>query len=282
MAISPPDFAYISELARRRAAIVLEPGKEYLVESRLSGVAKGEGHAELGDLITKLKSAPESGPLHAKVIDALTTNETFFFRDHHPFEVLKNTILPKLVRDRAASRRLSIWCAACSTGQEPYSVAMLLREHFPVLTSWNVKIAATDLSPRVLAQAREGLYSQMEVNRGLPAQYLIKYFRQDGSGWRLNEDVRKLVDFQELNLIQPWVNQPVFDLVFLRNVMIYFDIPTKRTILKNIRKHLARDGYLFLGAAETVINMDAGFVPVPFGKATAYAIEPQLSASGAF
>jgi chemotaxis protein methyltransferase CheR len=275
MAISPPDFAYISELARRRAAIVLEPGKEYLVESRLSGVAKVEGHAGLGELVARLKSTPESAPLHAKVIDALTTNETFFFRDHHPFEALRNTILPKLVRDRAASRKLNIWCAACSTGQEPYSVAMLLREHFPVLASWNVKITATDLSPRVLGQAREGLYSQMEVNRGLPALYLIKHFRQEGGGWRLNEDIRKLVDFQELNLIQPWVNHPVFDIVFLRNVMIYFDIPTKRTILKNIRRHLARDGYLFLGAAETVINMDAGFVPVSFGKATAYAVEPQ-------
>lgn len=270
MAISAPDFAYISDLARRRAAVVLEPGKEYLVESRLASVAKDEGVAGLDEFVVRLRSAPENGPLHAKVLDALTTHETFFFRDHYPFEALKNTILPKLIQNRSVSKRLNVWCAACSTGQEPYSLAMLLKEHFPQLASWTVKIIATDLSTRVLDQARSGEYSQMEVNRGLPAQYLIKYFRQEGSVWKLKEDVRKSVEFLPLNLIQPWAPMPVFDFVFIRNVMIYFDVPTKRTILRNIRRYVASDGYLFLGTAETVINMDAGFVPVLFGKATAY------------
>jgi chemotaxis protein methyltransferase CheR len=270
MAISVPDFNYISELARRRAAIVLEPGKEYLVESRLTGLAQREGHAALGDFIARLRTDSETSSVHAKVIDALTTNETLFFRDHHPFEALKKTLIPKLIQDRAASRRLSIWCAACSTGQEPYSLAMLLREHFPQLASWKITIIATDLSPRVLEQARAGCYSQIEVNRGLPAIYLIKYFSQNGSAWVLKEEIRKAVEFRQLNLIQPWGSLPLFDIVFLRNVMIYFDVPTKQTILRNMRRHIASDGHLFLGTAETAINLDAGFASVPLGNITAY------------
>jgi chemotaxis protein methyltransferase CheR len=270
MAISPPDFSYIADLARRRAAIVLEPGKEYLVESRLTPIAQKEGHAGLADFIARLRVGSDTSPAHARVVDALTTNETFFFRDHHPFEALRKTVLPKLIQDRAGARRITIWCAACSTGQEPYSIAMMIREHFPLLASWKVSIVATDLSPRVLDQARAGTYSQIEVNRGLPAIYLVKHFSQTGSAWVLREDIRKTVEFRELNLIQPWGSMPVFDVVFIRNVLIYFDVPTKQAILRNIRRHMAPDSHLFLGAAETAINLDAGFVAAPMANITAY------------
>lgn len=270
MAIAVPDFNYIADLARRRAAIVLEPGKEYLVESRLSPIAQREGHPGLSEFIARLRTGPETSPMHARVIDALTTNETFFFRDHHPFEALRKTILPQLIQARAASRRISIWCAACSTGQEPYSIAMLLREHFPQLASWKVSILGTDISPRVLEQARKGVYSQVEVNRGLPAIYLVKHFTQNGGGWVLREEIRKSVEFRELNLIQPWGSLGTFDLVFIRNVLIYFDVPTKQGILRNIRRTLPADGQLLLGAAETVINLDVGFAAVSHGNVTTY------------
>jgi chemotaxis protein methyltransferase CheR len=270
MAISVPDFNYIADLARRRAAIVLEPGKEYLVESRLTPIAQKEGHAGLSEFIARLRSGPEASPVHARVVDALTTNETFFFRDHHPFEAMKKVVVPKLIQDRANLRRLTIWCAACSTGQEPYSIAMMLKEHFPQLASWKVNIVATDISPRVLEQARKGTYSQIEVNRGLPAIYLVKHFTQSGSSWVIREDIRKSVEFRELNLIQPWGALPVFDVVFIRNVLIYFDVPTKQSILRNIRRHMAPDSHLFLGTAETAINLDVGFTGVPLANITAY------------
>jgi chemotaxis protein methyltransferase CheR len=270
MAISLPDFTYIADLARRRAAIVLEPGKEYLVESRLTPIAQKEGHAGLAEFIARLRTGPESGPMHSRVVDALTTNETFFFRDHHPFEALRKSVLPPLIQARANLRRLTIWCAACSTGQEPYSIAMMLREHFPQLASWKVNILATDISPRVLDQARKGVYSQIEVNRGLPAIYLVKHFTQNGGGWMVRDEIRKSVEFRELNLIQSWGSLPVFDVVFIRNVLIYFDVPTKQAILRNIRRNMAPDGQLFLGTAETAINLDAGFTAVSHPSITTY------------
>ncbi len=271
MSLSPQDFSYISDLARKQAAIVLEPGKEYLVESRLIPIARDEGHANLGDLITKLRSSNGTlTPAHLKVIDALTTNETYFFRDLHPFDALRTEILPNLIARRAEKKSLNIWCGAASTGQEPYSLCMLIRQHFPQLITWKINFIATDLSPRVLEQAKRGEYNQVEVNRGLPAIYLIKFFSKQEERWIVKEEVRKMVDYRQLNLIGPWLGLPICDLIFIRNVLIYFDVPTKQAILKNVRAQLAADGYFFLGTAETTLNIDPAFTPVSYGKATAY------------
>ena len=270
MAISQTDFDYVSRLAHDEAAIVIEPGKEYLVETRLSPLAQKEGFASLAAFIQQLRTEVKVNGLHYKAIDALTTNETLFFRDFHPFEALRRLIVPEILEQRAGLRRLTIWSAACSTGQEPYSLAMLLLEHFPQLAGWTVSILATDLSPRVLSLAQAGEYTQLEVNRGLPASYLVKYFTKRGEKWCIKDEVKKLVQFRSMNLIQPWPVMPPLDLVFIRNVMIYFDVDTKKTILRRTRNCLLPHGYLFLGTAETTTNLDPEYQPVAFGKAVVY------------
>ena len=270
MAITATEFDYITDLAKRNAAIVIDPGKEYFIESRLANLVHSQGCKSLAELIALMKKDPAYNALHAKAIDALTTNETFFFRDFQPFEALRQTIIPKLMEQRAANRRIAIWSAACSTGQEPYSLAMLLRESFPQLASWNVSILATDLSPTVLTQARAGSYNQFEVNRGLPAPLLFKYFLKQGDRWVVKEDIRKMIEFRPMNLIEPWPIFPPFDIVLIRNVMIYFDVPTKQTILKKIRACIQPQGSLFLGTAETTINLDPAWTPTTHGKATIY------------
>ena len=189
----------------------------------------------------------------------MVTTETTFFRDLHPFEALRKSLIPELIRKRQNERCLNIWCAACSTGQEPYSVALLIREHLPELRGWKVNILATDLSRNVLARARQGLYTQLEVNRGLPAALLVKHFRQHGTSWQLHDDLLAMVDFQELNLVSAWPPLPRMDIVFLRNVMIYFDVETKKGILGRIAKVLQSDGYLLLGGAETTFNLNDSY-----------------------
>jgi len=270
MGISKTDFDYVSDLARTEAAIVLEAGKEYLVETRLTPLAQREGFASLGAFIQKLRAEVKVNGLHHKAIDALTTNETLFFRDYHPFEELRRSILPAILEQRAGARRLAIWSAACSTGQEPYSLAMLLLDSFPQLAGWDVSILATDLSPTVLNLARQGQYSQFEVNRGLPARFLVNYFTKVEDKWRINDNVKKMVEFRPMNLIQSWPVLPPLDLVFIRNVMIYFDVETKKAILKKIRNCLLPHGYLFLGAAETTTSLDPAYKLVSFGKAVVY------------
>ena len=277
MAISAAEFDYVCALARRNAAIVIDRGKEYFIETRLAPLIESHGFKTLGELIAQMQKSPSFCALHGRVIDALTTNETFFFRDFQPFEALRKTIVPQLIEQRAAQRRISIWSAACSTGQEPYTLAMLLRENFPELAQWNVSILATDLSPTVLAQARTGSYNQFEVNRGLPAPLLLKYFSKQGERWVVNETLRQGIEFRQMNLIEPWPIFPPFDLVLIRNVMIYFDVPTKQAILKKIRGCLQPRGSLFLGTAETTINLDPAWVPVNHGKATAYQLGPIAS-----
>ncbi len=270
MAISKTDFDYVAQLVRGQAAIVLEPGKEYLVENRLTPLAEQEGFGTLGNFIAKMRSETVINGLHHKSIDALTTNETSFFRDFHPFEALRKNILPQLIEQRAATRQLTIWCAACSTGQEPYTLAMLMQEHFPQLADWRLTIIASDLSPTVLKIAEAGAYSQFEVNRGLPAAYLIKYFTKQGDRWLIKPELKKNIEFRAMNLIQPWPILPPFDLVFIRNVMIYFDVETKKTILKRIRNCLLPHGYLFLGSAETTMNLDPEYQPVNLGRTVVY------------
>ncbi|MGC3961403.1 MAG: protein-glutamate O-methyltransferase CheR [Verrucomicrobiota bacterium] len=270
MGISQTDFEYVSRLARNEAAIVLEPGKEYLVENRLTPVAQKEGFASLPDFIQSLRAKPKLNGQHFKAIEALTTNETLFFRDFHPFEALRRQIIPKILERRASARRLSIWSAACSSGQEPYSLAMMLREHFPQLANWTVSIIATDLSSAILKSAQEGCYTQFEVNRGLPATYLLKYFSKQGEKWHIKEEVKRFITFRQMNLVQPWPVMHPFDIVMIRNVMIYFDVETKKNILQKIRNCLLPNGYLFLGTAETTTNLDPAFQPVTIEKAVVY------------
>jgi len=272
MAISIAEFDYVRDLARRNAAIVIDPGKEYFVETRLAPLVHSQGCKSLSELISLMRRDPSLGAVHTKAIDALTTNETFFFRDFQPFEALRKNIVPALLEQRAATRKLTIWSAACSTGQEPYSLAMLLRENFPQLANWNVSILATDLSPTVLAQARAGSYNQFEVNRGLPAPLLIKYFRKQDDRWVVKDELKRGIEFRAMNLIEPWPIFPPFDVVLIRNVMIYFDVPTKQTILRKIRACLQPQGALFLGTAESTINLDPAWTPVTYGKSTVYQV----------
>jgi chemotaxis protein methyltransferase CheR len=256
--VTPDDFTFVCRFVRDRSAIVLEPGKEYLVETRLAPVAKALQLGTVGALVARLRAgAPED--LRVRVTEAMVTTETSFYRDAHPFDALRAAVLPDLIRTRAAARALNVWSAACSTGQEPYSIALTLREHFPELGDWDVNLLATDLSAEVLAKARAGKYTQLEANRGLPAALLVKYFHQQGTGWQLNDTVRRAVEFRELNLVRPWPALPKMDLVFLRNVMIYFDVETKKGILSRVAKVLNPGGYLVLGGAETTLNLDSAF-----------------------
>jgi chemotaxis protein methyltransferase CheR len=255
--MTPDEFTYITRLVKERSGIVLEAGKEYLVDARLTPVARACALASVSELVERLRGGGEG--LVTQVVAAMTTNETSFFRDVHPFETLRTTVLPELIQQRSAERRLSVWCAACATGQEPYSFALLVREHFPQLTGWRVDILATDLSADVLTRARTGQFSLIEVNRGLPAALLVKYFRQHGTTWTLQEDVARMVEFREINLTRAWPVLPRMDLIFLRNVLIYFDADTKKGILGRVARVLQPDGYLLLGGAETTLNLDASY-----------------------
>ncbi len=262
------DFNAVRQLVRQRAGIALGDDKRYLVETRLRPVLREFGVTTVADLLRKMNAGCRE--IADRIVEALTTNETLFFRDARPFEVLRTVVLPELLRKRAAERRLNIWCAAASTGQEPYSIAMLIREHFPQLLQWNLKILATDISTAALAVAREGLYSQLEVNRGLPAPLLVKYFSKEGNRWRLDRRVREMVEFRVLNLVGPWPPLPPMDIVFLRNVLIYFDAPTKQRILSRMRTVLRPDGYLFLGSAETTLHLDDSFEPLGIPRSCCY------------
>ncbi|WP_414662246.1 CheR family methyltransferase [Horticoccus sp. 23ND18S-11] len=278
-ALSAPDFDFVSSLAYSQAAIILEPGKEYLVEARLTPLAQREGFTDLSAFIAAMRKDRSPGPLQAKAVDALTTNETYFFRDFHPFDAMRRALVPELIEKRADSRKLTIWCAACSTGQEPYSIAMLLREHFPQLASWQIEIIATDFSPTVLVQAQAGRYNQIEVNRGLPAPFLIKYFTQQNGAWVIKPEIRQMVQFKALNLVQPWPILPPCDFVFIRNVMIYFNVETKRAILKKLRLCLRPHGSLFLGSSETTLNLDPHWAPVTQGATVVYRPAPAAAAA---
>jgi chemotaxis protein methyltransferase CheR len=271
MTLSAPEFNYVRRLVLDQSAIVLEEDKGYLVESRLLPLARREGFTSISLLVQKMQSEPVHG-LHRRAVEAMTTNETSFFRDFHPFEALKKFVLPELIARCAAQRALNIWCAASSSGQEPYSLCMLIRENFPQLLSWKLHILATDLSSDILARAREARYSQLEVNRGLPASLLVKYFEKRGCDWYLREDIRNMVDYQIVNLANPWPTLPAMDIVMIRNVLIYFGIETKKTIFARVRKVLKPDGYFFLGGAETTFSIDDSFERVSLERTTCYRI----------
>lgn len=268
--LSQLNYEFVQKLVKENSAIQLETGKEYLVETRLSPIAKKAGFKSLNDFVEHLQKSPPGSPMHAKAVEALTTNETSFFRDNYPFETLRNHILPKLLEQCAPKKCLNIWSAASSTGQEPYSVAILLKEHFSKWADWNISILATDLSPTVLEQAEKATYSDLEVSRGLPPELKAKYFTKKGGQWILNAEVRKLVQFRPMNLIKPWPILPLFDLILIRNVLIYFDVETKKSILKKIRLCLQPNGYMMLGGSETTMNLDADWQPFTMGKSTVY------------
>mgnify|MGYP000311002807 CR=1 FL=1 len=268
MNITPQDFDFVRKLVCDQAGIILDPGKEYLVESRLVPLVKQRGLASLELLVADLRRADLN--LRRNVVEALTTNETTFFRDSAPFENLRKHIVPELMASRAATRKLRFWYGASSTGQEPYSVVMLLQEHFPELSTWDVTHYATDLNLEVLQRARDGKYNQTEINRGLPIAYLLKYFDQHGLEWTLKPAIRSRVTFEPINLVKPWPALPAFDVVMLRNVMIYFDVESKKQILGKIRRLMQPDGFLFLGGAESTMGLDDGFVRAQFERSSCY------------
>ncbi len=258
--ITEQQFAQLSNLLKDETAVVLGNGKEYLVESRLTSLAREEGFGTLSDLVdTVLRRSNPA--LNKKVLLALTTNETSFFRDLGPFELLKSSVIPDLIQRRSATKSLTIWSAACSTGQEPYSIAMLIRDSFPQLAEWKVQILASDVNPLVVERARSGVYSSLEVNRGLPVKYLVKFFSQSGDKYEVQSELKSMACFFEQNLITPW-NVPQIDLMFMRNVLIYFDTATKQSILEQVKGILAPDGYLFLGTAESPFRIVEGFEKV--------------------
>ena len=271
VSISPMDFDFLRALVRDKSGIVLDNGKEYLVESRLGPVARAAGLKGIPELVSALRQRTPG--LEGKVIDAMTTNETSFFRDIHPFDALRKEVLPQMIERRRTTRELTFWCAASSSGQEPYSLSMLIREHFPELAGWRVKFTATDISPSMIEKSRSGRYSQLEVNRGLPATYLVKYFERQGADWVLKPEIRSMVEYKLLNLAESWPMMGQVDIVFIRNVLIYFDRDMKRKILQGIRKVLRPDGYLVLGSSETTFNIDDSWVSRTYGKTIFY--QPQ-------
>ena len=256
--MTPLDYDFLRKFLKERSGLVLSADKQYLVESRLLPVARKASLASLAELVTKLRGGG-ANPLATAVVEAMTTNESFFFRDKIPFDHFRATILPALMSARADSRRIRIWCAATSTGQEPYSLAMSLKEMGSALAGWRIEILASDISSEVLEKARAGIYSQFEVQRGLPIGLLIKYFTQTGDLWQIAPEIRSMVGYRQLNLLSDFSHLGKFDVVFCRNVLIYFDQATKLNVLDRIADVTEGDGYLLLGAAETVVGITDKF-----------------------
>jgi chemotaxis protein methyltransferase CheR len=256
--MSPDNFEFFAQLLKQRSGQVVSRDKLYLIESRLLPLAKQRGINNIDELVSSLRLRPDESLLR-QVTEAMTINESFFFRDTYPFDQFRNFVLPSLLKSRASQKRIRIWCAAASTGQEPYSLAMILKEEAFKLTGWNVDIFATDLSREVLERARQGVYNQFEVKRGLPAAMLNKYFTKQGDNWQISAQIRSMVTFQEFNLLNNMAALGKFDVVFCRNVLIYFERETKRNILKNIAQLLAPDGFLYLGSTETILGLSETF-----------------------
>ncbi|MEM8485778.1 MAG: protein-glutamate O-methyltransferase CheR [Bacteroidota bacterium] len=271
--MKPQDFEFLRTLVQRESGISLYEEKMYLINARLKPVLKQRNLQNIDELIIRLRWQP-TPQLIQEVINVLTIHETFFFRDDAPFDVLRTTVLPALIKARSEARSLNIWSAACSSGQEPYSIAMMLREYFPELRNWHIYIYATDISAPILEKARAGQYSQFEVERGLPANFLI-YFEQDGQGWRVKEAIRTMVTFETANLVQPWpAYTPAMDIILMRNVLIYFENDTKKKILGNVKKYLHHDGYLFLGQSETVSQLDTSFELCHYSSSSCFRLAP--------
>jgi chemotaxis protein methyltransferase CheR len=267
------DFEFICQILRERSGLVLSNDKAYLLESRLLPVARKWKLATFDDLVRVVRTKMDEAVIK-DVVEAMTTNESFFFRDTKPFDQFKALVLPAMLKGRASSKTIRIWSAACSSGQEAYSLAMILSEMSAQLNGWRIEIVGTDLSTEILGRAKEGMYSQFEVQRGLPITMLVKYFAQIGDRWQINAKIRGMVQFREFNLLQDPTPLGRFDVVFCRNVLIYFDQTTKTRVLNNVAKMMPEDGFLFLGGAETVLGITDRFQMVPgqrgvYGVATA-------------
>ena len=259
--IRPDDFTFLQQMLKTRSGLVVTPDKAYLLESRLTPIARSFGHTDLSALVTQLRGGRDER-LAKAVVDAMTTNESSFFRDGRPFEQFRAHVLPSLVKARSGQRALRVWSAACSSGQEAYSIAMCLLENKAAWNGFQINILGTDLSTEILDRARDGKFSQFEVQRGLPIQMLVKYFEQAGDRWQVRRDIRSMVQWREFNLLDSLTALGSFDIVFCRNVLIYFDQPTKRRVLEAIARQMPEDGYLFLGGAETVLGITDRFQPV--------------------
>ena len=259
--MTPPDYEYLRKLLKDHSGLDLSADKQYLIESRLLPLSRKCGVAGISELVQKMKGGAPT--IVAQVVEAMTTNETFFFRDKVPFDHFRDSIMPEVLKARAARKSIRIWCAAGSTGQEPYSLAMCLKEMSAALAGWRVEIIATDLSQEVLEKSKSGIYSQFEVQRGLPIQLLVKYFKQNGELWQINADIRAMVQHRQLNLLHDFSQLGVFDVIFCRNVLIYFDQDTKINIFGRLARTMEADGFLVLGAAETVVGLTDVFKPFP-------------------
>lgn len=256
--MSGGDFEYFCDLIKDRSGIVLSPEKSYLVENRLAPIARQHEHADVPALLRAIRASTDETLLR-EVTDALTTNESFFFRDKKPFDAFREVMMPHILETRATRRRLRIWCAACSSGQEPYSLAMILKDMGAAVEGWNIEIVATDISHEILERAKEGIFSQFEVQRGLPAKMLVTNFEKSGDNWAVKPDLKKTITFKFFNLLDDPRSLGTFDIVFCRNVLIYFDQPTKQKVLESIAGASESDAFLVLGAAETMIGMSNAF-----------------------
>ncbi len=270
--LTQAEFEYVRVLLYERSAMVLEPHKQYLVESRLGPICQSQGFGDTHAFLSRMRS---DRALQDAFVEGMTINETSFFRDGHPFAAMQRHLLPQIVQRRQQSRQINIWCAACSSGQEPYSVAMLIRDHFSMLSGWNVSIYATDLSKAMVARTREGVYSQIEVMRGLKPTILDRHFEQNGTMWRVRPELKRMVKSKQLNLTDDWPGLPEMDLVLLRNVLIYFDGTTKEQILHKMTDHVREGGYLMLGGSETTFGMRGAFERETAGRTAFYVRKAQ-------
>jgi chemotaxis protein methyltransferase CheR len=259
--VNPTEYEYLRKFLKDNSGLDLSADKQYLIESRLLPLARKAGLSGIGELVQKLQGGART--VITDVVEAMTTNETFFFRDKVPFDHFRDHIMPEIIKARAAKRSIRIWCAAGSTGQEPYSLAMCLKDMSAALTGWRIEIIATDLSQEVLEKAKSGIYSQFEVQRGLPIQMLMKYFKQTGETWQVNPELRAMIQHRQLNLLHDFAQLGTFDVIFCRNVLIYFDQDTKINIFNRLARQIEPDGFLVLGAAETVVGLTDTFRPIP-------------------
>ncbi len=287
--IHPEDFELLRRIVKSRSGLTLSPDKAYLLENRLMAVARKWGMNDIEGLAATVRGAPNEELLR-EITEAMTTNETLFFRDQSPFDQLEKVVLPRLVEQRSDTKQIRIWSAGCSSGQEPYSIAMVIKQLGAALDDWRIDILATDISRTMLDKARAGLYTQFEVQRGLPIAMLMKYFTQAGDKWELDAGIRAMVNFEEFNLLNDPTSLGRFDVVFCRNVLIYLDQPTKTRVLENICNLMPDDGVLYMGGAETVMGVTEKFQPVneyrgmyeiSKGPPGAYGSAPQNYASNA-
>lgn len=247
------DYEYLRQLVFEQSENVLDPARDYLFETRLARLLRNHGMAGLDELVQALRRA-KNPTLARSVAEAMTINETSFFRDNRPFELLRTELLPELIEKRRLARSLRFWSAACSSGQEGYSLAMLMKEHFPLLAGWNIRVEGTDISAEMVHRATSGTYHRIEINRGLPARFVVRYFDHIGEDWQAKPEIRQMCNFRQANLCAPLPFTGSFDVIFLRNVMLYFSMETRRKLLANIHRLLAPDGILFLGSSEQPVQ----------------------------